>query len=127
MMRRFEANRDFAPLRTREYDVLFNLARLGGQARQWELNESLLISQPSLSRMIDRLQAAGYLERQESPSDRREVIVALTDKGARLQAQIGRTHVRHVAAIVDSALTEDEQKQLAALATKLRTGAEALR
>lgn len=120
LMRRFEERKDFAPLRSREYDVLFNLARLGGRARQWELNENLLISQPSLSRMIDRLQAAGYVRRAESPSDRREVIVVLTDHGARMQADIGRRHVRHIAEILDAALSEEEQQQFTALASKLR-------
>ncbi|WP_434080580.1 hypothetical protein [Sanguibacter sp. Z1732] len=30
MMLRFEESKDFQPLRSREYDVLFNLAKLGG-------------------------------------------------------------------------------------------------
>ncbi len=123
LMQKFEDAKDFAPLRSREYDVLFNLAQLGGRARQWELNERLLISQPSLSRMLVRLQDAGYVRREASPSDGREVIVVLTDEGARLQTQIGRRHVRHIAALVDAALTEQEQEELAALATKLRDGA----
>ncbi|HLS25145.1 MAG TPA: MarR family transcriptional regulator [Beutenbergiaceae bacterium] len=123
LMQKFEEAKDFAPLRSREYDVLFNLAQLGGRARQWELNERLLITQPSLSRMIDRLQAAGYVRREASPSDGREVIVVLTEEGARMQGRIGRRHVRHIAALVDSALTEEEQQQLAVLADKLRTGA----
>lgn len=122
-MRRFEAARDFAPLRSREYDVLFNLARLGGGARQGELNEHLLISQPSLSRMIDRLARAGLVRREECDTDGRAVIVALTEEGADLQAAIGRRHVRHITAILDDALSEPEQAELIGLTEAIRRSA----
>lgn len=122
-MRRFEAARDFAPLRSREYDVLFNLAQMGGSARQHELNERLLISQPSLSRMVDRLAAAGYLERQECSADGRGVVVALTTAGGQLQRTIGRRHVRHITEILDGALSENEQRTLIELANKVRASA----
>lgn len=125
-MRRFEADRDFAPLRSREYDVLFNLARMGGSARQHELNERLLISQPSLSRMVDRLAAAGYVRREVCAQDGRGVVVALTDDGAQLQGTIGRRHVRHIASILDAALTEDEQRTLTALTDRIRTAVTAV-
>ncbi|MGC0271793.1 MarR family winged helix-turn-helix transcriptional regulator [Pseudactinotalea sp. Z1739] len=123
MMQRFEESKDFQPLRSREYDVLFNLARLGGRARQWELNANLLISQPSLSRMVGRLQSAGYVRREESPSDGREVLVVLTEAGAALQADIGRRHVRHIAEIVDSVLSESDQAELARLADAIQEAA----
>ncbi|HLS15856.1 MAG TPA: MarR family winged helix-turn-helix transcriptional regulator [Beutenbergiaceae bacterium] len=122
-MRRFEAARDFAPLRSREYDVLFNLAQMGGSARQHELNERLLISQPSLSRMVDRLVAAGHLQRQECSADGRGVVVALTTAGAQLQRTIGRRHVRHITEIIDGALNEDEQRTLIELTNKVRASA----
>ncbi|MGC0251662.1 MarR family winged helix-turn-helix transcriptional regulator [Pseudactinotalea sp. Z1748] len=123
MMLRFEESKDFQPLRSREYDVLFNLAKLGGRARQWELNANLLISQPSLSRMVGRLQSAGYVRREESPSDGREVLVVLTEAGATLQADIGRRHVRHIAEIIDSVLTEADQAELARLAGAIQEAA----
>lgn len=123
MMQRFEESKDFQPLRSREYDVLFNLAKLGGRARQWELNANLLISQPSLSRMVGRLQSAGYVRREESPSDGREVLVVLTEAGATLQADIGRRHVRHIAEIIDSVLPEADQAELARLAGAIQEAA----
>ncbi len=122
-MRRFEAERDFAPLRSREYDVLFNLAQLGGRARQGELNEHLLISQPSLSRMIDRLSQAGYVAREVCDDDGRGVVVVLTELGQRTQAEIGRVHVRHIARIFDDALNPEEQEVLTRLAGSVRDAA----
>ena len=122
LMRRFEAGDDFAPLTSREYDVLFQLSRGTDRAmRMRELTELILLSQPSLSRMVDRLAARGFVERRAAPDDARGVVVALTAEGARLQRQIGRTHVRSIRRYVGGALDEEELLTLQRLAHKLRT------
>jgi len=122
LMRRFEAGDDFAPLTSREYDVLFQLSRGEGRAmRMRELTELILLSQPSLSRMVDRLSARGLVERRAVPDDGRGVVVALTEEGARLQKEIGRAHVRSIRRYVGGALDEDELRTLHHLAHKLRT------
>ena len=122
LMRRFEAGDDFAPLTSREYDVLFQLSRGEGRAmRMRELTELILLSQPSLSRMVDRLSARGLVERRAAPDDGRGVVVALTEEGARLQREIGRAHVRSIRRYVGGALDEDELRTLHHLAHKLRT------
>ena len=127
LMRRFEASDDFAPLRVREYDVLFQLSLgQGGAMRMRDLTELILLSQPSLSRMVDRLAARGLVERRTVPEDARVVVVALTDEGARLQRQIGRRHVRTLRRYVGGALDEDELRTLQHLARKLRTAQRAL-
>ncbi|MBZ2195191.1 MarR family winged helix-turn-helix transcriptional regulator [Occultella gossypii] len=121
LMRRFEAARDFEPLSSREYDVLFNLSRMpDGAARLRDLNAQLLISQPSLSRMVDRLAGAGLVARREADDDGRGVVVALTPAGAELQKQIGRRHVRHIGALVDNGLDEADQAALARICEKLQ-------
>lgn len=121
LMRRFESGDDFAPLTSREYDVLFQLSRGDGAAmRMRELNDLLLISQPSLSRMVDRLTERGLVERRAVADDGRGVVVVLTADGARLQRSIGRRHVRSIRRYVGGAMTEDELRQLGALSRKLR-------
>ncbi|MEO1192940.1 MAG: MarR family transcriptional regulator [Pseudomonadota bacterium] len=45
------------------------------------LAEVLTISKPAVTRALDRLGAAGYLERARDPDDRRSVLVTLTDEG----------------------------------------------
>ncbi|WP_454083627.1 MarR family winged helix-turn-helix transcriptional regulator [Georgenia sp. Marseille-Q6866] len=121
-MRRFEAGDDFAPLTSREYDVLFQLSLGEGRAmRMRDLTALILLSQPSLSRMVDRLSARGLLERRAAPGDARGVVVALTDEGLRLQREIGRHHVRSIRRYVGGALDEDELRTLQHLAHKLRT------
>jgi len=121
LMRRFEANGDFAPLTAREYDVLFQLSRApSGCMRLRELNEALLISQPSLSRMTERLTEQGLLSRAQADDDRRGVVVGLTERGAKLQRRIGHNHVRSIRRLVGEALDDDDLTMLTTLTERLR-------
>lgn len=65
------------------------LARLAveGSAGISELAARERVSQPATSQMVDRLERSGLVERSPSPTDRRAVVVALTDAGAALLAQ----------------------------------------
>lgn len=119
LMRSFEAAGDFDPLTAREYDVLFNLAQAGGSLAMSDLVAEALLSQPSMSRMVDRLARKGLLRRQPHPRDRRAVQVLLTARGRDLQRAIGRRHVRTIAEKL-APLTDAELTQLTQLCTKLR-------
>lgn len=121
LMRRFEANGDFAPLTAREYDVLFQLSRAPSHCmRLRDLNEALLISQPSLSRMTERLAEQGLLSRTKADDDGRGVVVGLTDQGAALQRRIGRNHVHSIRRLVGDALNDEDLATLTALTNQLR-------
>ncbi|RXR26781.1 MarR family transcriptional regulator [Oerskovia turbata] len=121
LMRRFQADDIWDELTMREYDVLFTLAACpGGGTRLRDLNEHVLISQPSLSRMAERLEQRGLVERVPAPDDARGTIVRLTPEGARLQKEIGRRHVRTISAYVGGALDADELATLKGLLDKLR-------
>jgi DNA-binding MarR family transcriptional regulator len=121
LMRRFEANGDFAPLRSREYDVLFTLSRApAGRLRLRELNEEVFLSQPSLSRMVERLEARGLVAREPAPDDARGTVVVLTEAGRAMQRSIGLRHVRSIRRYVGGALTEDELATLSDLTERLR-------
>lgn len=121
LMRRFARDDVWGGLRVREYDVLFTLARAPGRAlRLRELAASSLLTQPSLSRLVDRLEADGLVERRPVEDDRRGTDVHLTPRGAQRQREIGRRHVRSIAALVGGALDPDELATLERLCTKLR-------
>ena len=103
-----------------EYDVLFNLSRQPDRrARIRDLTPQLLISQPSVSRLIERLAARGLVERSGDPSDARGTLVALTDAGV---AVFRRVATAHSAWLVErmSALSTAELQTLTELTTKLR-------
>jgi DNA-binding MarR family transcriptional regulator len=123
VMRRLQGLPEFRKLSTREYDVLFNLSRCPtGWSRLNELNEALLISQPSLSRMVERLEAKGLLQRRPAEQDQRGIEISLTEEGRELQRAIGREHVRHLHEMIAPALSAEEFGQLQSLTEKLRDG-----
>jgi DNA-binding MarR family transcriptional regulator len=120
VMRRLQRHPAFKELGMREYDVLFNLSRCPSNAsRLTDLNQHLLISQPSLSRMAERLEAKGLVERRPDPNDQRAVLLALTDEGRELQRRIGLEHVRHIHELIGAALSPEEFAELARLTTRL--------
>ena len=106
-----------------EYDVLFNLSsQPERRARIRDLTRHLLLTQPSISRLVDRLASKGIVEKQTDPGDGRGIIVALTDHGYDLYR---RTAVDHAAAIrrrVGGSLDHDELVALTDLCTRLRLG-----
>ncbi|MEE1620793.1 MarR family winged helix-turn-helix transcriptional regulator [Zafaria sp. Z1313] len=125
VMRRLQQLEEFKELSMREYDVLFNLARCPeGGLRQGDLTPLLLMSQPSLSRMIDRLETRGFLRRAPDPADQRAVRLTLTEEGAAVQRRIGRAHVRHIRDLVSPALEPAELRELERLTAKLRGAVE---
>lgn len=64
------------------YDVLVELAQAPDwRRRMFELADAVVLSKSSLSRLIDRLEAAGLLRREPSPGDRRGAFAVLTDAG----------------------------------------------
>lgn len=107
-----------------DYDVLFTLSRAPERRlRIRELAVNTLISQPSVSRLIDRLAGRSLVAKTPDPDDGRGVIVELTDAGF---AAFRRAAVRHMESIdrrVGSSLSAGELAQLAALCDKLRAGA----
>ena len=67
-----------------EYDVLFNITRAPGRRlRLKDLNRSVLITQPSVSRLVDRLASRGLVSKTHDPDDGRGTIVAHHRRGLR--------------------------------------------
>ncbi|MDF0542123.1 MarR family transcriptional regulator [Sphingobium sp. H39-3-25] len=67
---------------------LIFLDRLGDDVRQIDLAREIGISQPSLVRTLDQLQASGLVERHVDPEDRRTNKLSLTAAGGALAARI---------------------------------------
>lgn len=123
IMRRLQRDPIWDRISLREYDVLFTLSGAHEQRlRLRELAESSLLSQPSLSRMVERLEAAGWVRRDRSPEDGRGVLVGLTPQGAALQREVGRRHVEAIAHYVGGALDEDGLRTLRRVTAALRQG-----
>lgn len=121
VMRKLQSGPAFKTMPLNEYDVLFTLSRCpSGWLRLNELNDHILLSQSSLSRLVERLEKRGLIERMPAPDDGRGILLKLTEAGSELQKQIGRLHVRDIAAVLTPALTAAEQLELLRLTEKLR-------
>lgn len=106
-----------------EYDVLFNLTRQPDRsARLRDINELVLLSQPSVSRLIDRLVARGFVEKIPDTNDGRGTIVRITDAGFETYRAVAVAHMETIADLMSSRLTDAELEQLTALTLKLRSG-----
>ena len=124
LLRRFRHDDVWHELSLDEYDVLYTLASSPGRsARIRDLQEHSLLTQPSLSRMVERLEVAGLVRRGPVPGDRRGVAVTLTDEGLRLQRLVGGRHVRSIDRVVGEALDADELTTLRELLDRLRARA----
>ncbi len=108
---------------TSDYEVLMFLAHAPQhRMRMSELSESALISQSGVTRLVDRLERRGLIERQDCPDDRRGQFAVLTDTGYRT---IRDASVTHVSGIRDSFLRhldESEQEMLGAFWERIMPG-----
>lgn len=117
-----EISVDFdSPLLTQgEYDVLLTVTRAPDmRARLRDVTANMLISQPSVSRLVDRMVANDLITKCPDPEDGRGAIVRATEKGATAFRQVAATHSRSIVARMQR-LSDDELAQLLELTSKLR-------
>jgi len=119
VMKQFAAQDIWADVSMREYDVLYTLSKYPEPLRLSELNRHVLLSQPALSRLVDRLVERGLVERHADPADGRGVRLSLTGTGRARQREIGRRHARGVARAMTAGLTRRELAQLETICRKL--------
>ncbi|KAA0941235.1 MarR family winged helix-turn-helix transcriptional regulator [Streptomyces apricus] len=79
-----------APASTSQLRLMYLVDRAGAEEgiRMRAVCEQLGAAPPSVSRLCDRLQAVGFLERRPCPDSGREVVLRLTSAG--------RTHLRRI-------------------------------
>ena len=119
LMKQFAAEDIWADVSMREYDVLYTLSKCPEPIHIRELNRHVLLSQPALSRLVDRLAERGLVERCSDPADGRSVRLSLTEAGRAMQRQIGRQHARGVARAMTAGLDPAELQQLETICLKL--------
>lgn len=103
-----------------EYDVLLTVTRGDGMtARLRDVTANMLISQPSVSRLVDRMATRGLITKCPDPEDGRGSLVRATPDGAAAFRKVASTHGRSIAERM-SLLDDDELAQLRDLTAKLR-------
>ncbi|HEX6932749.1 MAG TPA: MarR family transcriptional regulator [Streptosporangiaceae bacterium] len=119
LMKRFGAEDIWRDVTMREYDVLYTLSKCPEPIRISELNRHVLLSQPALSRLVQRLARRGLIASTADDADGRGVLVSLTEAGRVLQRRIGRQHARSVARTMTAALSRGEIRELDVICVKL--------
>ncbi|MFG6195926.1 MarR family winged helix-turn-helix transcriptional regulator [Nonomuraea sp. JJY05] len=110
-------------LRQGEFDVLAALRRAGPPYTliPSELSAVLMMSRAGMTNRLDRLEAAGLVERSLDPADRRSFHVRLTDEGLRTIDETLTEHAANLAHLA-SPLTPEDTETLAAILRKLLDG-----
>lgn len=102
------------------FEVLLRLRRSpDGRLKMNQMADAIVHSTGGTTRLVDRLEEAGYVRRENCPQDRRSVYVAITDAGnAKLDEALG-VHLEYLEENLGSRLDESERESLSGLLTKL--------
>lgn len=102
------------------YDVLTQLSESPDRRlRMNDLADRVLLSRSGLTRLVDRLQRDGLVEREACASDARGLFAVLTDDGAVRLAEATPTYLRGIRAHFLDVLDAGELRQCAAMLNKL--------
>ena len=103
-----------------EYDVLLTVTRGPDMtARLRDVTVRMLVSQPSVSRLVDRMVTRGLVTKCPDPDDGRGALVRATPAGAAAFRVVAMQHARTIAERM-ARLSDDELETLLALTAKLR-------
>ncbi len=85
-------------------EALINLAHSAGPLRMSDIADRLVLSKGGTTKVIDRLETLGYVQRRSDPVDRRATVVELTDAG--------RQAMDEARAVIDEGLRETWAKHV---------------
>jgi DNA-binding MarR family transcriptional regulator len=108
-----------------DYECLLTLSRAeDGQLRRVDLARSLLLTPSGITRLLEGLENAGYVERRNCKSDARVTYAALTPGGRQKLKEAGRSHVASIRELFGGRFSDEELTTLADLLQRLETGNE---
>jgi DNA-binding MarR family transcriptional regulator len=98
------------------YDALLEVEKAGpGGLRPFELQTRLLLPQYGMSRLLKKIETAGYIRKIPCPSDRRGHAIEITGKGADVRARMWPIYARCLTEIWQDRFSTDEISELKAL------------
>jgi DNA-binding MarR family transcriptional regulator len=102
------------------YDALWELEKVGPCGmRPFELERAMLFEQYNLSRLADRLEKAGLVERGACPGDRRGQVLRATEAGQKLRREMWKVYAEAIQEAVGARLSAEDARTLAELLGKL--------
>lgn len=93
-----------------ELSVLGSLYRTGGQ-RISDLAHAQGVSQPGMTQLIAKLEAAGLAQREHDPADRRAVLMTLTEQGRHEFERRNAARTKEFGALLRG-LDDDDREQI---------------
>lgn len=103
-----------------QYEALLHLARAEGRRmRRVDLAERLVLTASGVTRMLDGLEQAGYVDRDACAADRRVTYAVLTDAGSDKLRTASESHVADIRAYFETRFSAEELDQLVALLGRL--------
>lgn len=102
------------------YDVLLELSRAeGNRLRHRDLHARMLLAKYNLSRLIDRMEAEGVVERVPCSDDARGADIAITSTGRALQKRMWAVYQRAIDRHFAGRLSEADVADLTRVLAKL--------
>ena len=109
------------------FEVLLLLGRAGGPLPMREISQARVLTTGGVTRLVDRMEAAGLVRREVSSRDGRVHLVALTQEGDAVAARAARMHACNVQRYMLDALPEaDRETVIRGLAVLSRSARAAL-
>ena len=103
-----------------DYEVLLHLSRASdGMMRRVDLAESVLLTASGITRLLDGLERAGYVDRAADQNDARVTYAVLTDAGYEKLRDAAPTHVGGIRELFGDRFSCDELETLAELLDRL--------
>jgi len=95
------------------YDVLWALERAGDRRlRMRELADMAVISRSNLTRLVDRLESAGLVERERAEEDRRGAFAVVTDQGKAMRKKMWPVYSAAIKELFEDRIAEREAARM---------------
>jgi DNA-binding MarR family transcriptional regulator len=102
------------------YDVLLEIERAGAAGvRPFELERATLLAQYNLSRLLDRVERDGYIERRACPDDGRGQAVHITESGRAVRRRMWPAYAGAIEASIGRHLGAKDVEALGAVLGRL--------
>ena len=106
-----------------DYEVLLRLSRAPDrQMKRIELAQSVVLTPSGITRLLDGLEAEGWVEKASCPGDARITYAVLTDAGREKLHQAAETHLADIDRLFSGRYSTDELGTLAELLGRLDGG-----
>lgn len=104
------------------FEALLRIGRHGGSMKMSELASQLALTNGGVTRMVDKMEHAGYLRRESCAEDRRVSYATLTNAGIAKWTEASELHVDDLHRQFTGRMTPAELEVVVAVMDRIRSG-----